>query len=401
VIATNDTLGRAPFKVKLSGKSSFDYDEDMLAYEWDIDGKKILGTDLAHTFETNGSHRICLKVTDPSGATDADTLEIKVGNTLPKVSVSTTDNSTFFFDKVPFHYTTSVQDDEDKSIDPANLMISLKYVPRQLEAKGHQLMNFNLGKSLMESSDCKACHQLNGKSVGPAFIEVSKRYQNDKGALNRLAAKVIAGGGGAWGDHAMNAHPQLSKEDAVEIVKYVLSLSATKREPSLPPEGVVSFTKHKNSDVSGRYMLSVSYTDNGGKSVPLTSSASLMLRAPRVQAEEADALRNISRRDNALGGIHHKSYFVLKQIDLKGMRKITYRYSSLQAAATLEVHVNSPKGPVISTLTYPATGSWDAYKEITTTIQDPGGKNDLYFVFKKEDLPNRHLFDADWIEFKR
>jgi cytochrome c len=52
-------------------------------------------------------------------------------------------------------------------------------------------------------------------------------------------------------------------------------------------------------------------------------------------------------------------------------------------------------------LNYEPTGGWENYKEISTPIQDPGGKNDLYFVFKKEQAPNHHMLSVDWIEFKR
>jgi cytochrome c len=360
-------------------------------------------TNPLYTFENNGIFKVTLKVTDPSGKSDTDTLSIKVGNTIPTVAVTTPDNTTFFFDDVPLLYKVSIHDNEDKAIDPANASIALKYLPNAGKEIGHQqISSFNLGKSLMEGSDCKACHQINGKSVGPAFIEVAKKYESDKEkAVVKLASKVIAGGGGVWGDHAMNAHPQLSKEDASAIVRYVLSLNDKKEVVSLPESGTVTFKEHKSKDARGRYALSAVYTDKGGDAVPLSGSDALILRPARVQAEDADRLRNINRDDNFLGSIHHKSYFAFNQIDLKGIKQLTYRYSSKQVGATIEVHVNSPKGPIISTLNYTATGDWETYKEISTPIQDPGGKNDLYFVFKKDQEPNQHMFSVDWIEFKR
>jgi cytochrome c len=402
-IASRDTVGLAPLKVNFNSKSSVDFDDDELTYEWLIDGKRINETNPVYTFEKNGIFKVTLKVTDPSGKSDTDTLSIKVGNTIPTVAVTTPDNTTFFFDDVPLLYKVSIHDNEDKAIDPANASIALKYLPNAGKEIGHQqISSFNLGKSLMEGSDCKACHQINGKSVGPAFIEVAKKYESDKEkAVVKLASKVIAGGGGVWGDHAMNAHPQLSKEDASAIVRYVLSLNDKKEVVSLPESGTVTFKEHKSKDARGRYALSAVYTDKGGDAVPLSGSDALILRPARVQAEDADRLRNINRDDNFLGSIHHKSYFAFNQIDLKGIKQLTYRYSSKQVGATIEVHVNSPKGPIISTLNYTATGDWETYKEISTPIQDPGGKNDLYFVFKKDQEPNQHMFSVDWIEFKR
>jgi cytochrome c len=402
-IASKDTVGLAPLKVNFSSRPSVDFDDDELTYEWLIDGKKVTTTNAEYTFEKNGVFNAILKVTDPSGESDSDTLQIRVGNTPPAVAVTTADNTTFFFDDQPLLYQVSIRDNEDKAIDPAGTFIALKYIPRVGQQIGHQqISSFNLGKSLMEGSDCKACHQINGKSVGPAFTEVAKKYQADKEkAVIKLANKVITGGGGVWGDHAMNAHPQLSREDASAIVRYVLSLNDKQQAATLPTSGTVTFKEHKDKDARGRYALSAIYTDQGGNAVPLSGSDALILRPARVQAEEADIVRNINRDDNYLGSIHHKSFFVFKNIDLKGVKQLTYRYSSKEIGATIEVHVNSVRGPIISTLNYESTGDWENYKEITTPIQDPGGKNDLYFVFKKDQAPNRHMFSVDWIEFKR
>jgi cytochrome c len=101
-----------------------------------------------------------------------------------------------------------------------------------------------------------------------------------------------------------------------------------------------------------------------------------------------------------LGFIHNGSYFVLKNIDLKGINELTYKFSSRDKAATVEVHTGSPTGPMISTLSYSPTGAWDKYAEQTVGIQSPTGKQDLYFVFTKKDTPNKDLCSLEWIEFK-
>ncbi|HNG43501.1 MAG TPA: carbohydrate-binding protein, partial [Cyclobacteriaceae bacterium] len=97
----------------------------------------------------------------------------------------------------------------------------------------------------------------------------------------------------------------------------------------------------------------------------------------------------------------HKSYFVLKNIDLKGIRQLTYNYASLNRDAAIEVHVGSPEGELISTASYKATGDWEKFRQLNATIKDPGGKNDLYFVIVRSEEPNDHMLDLDWIEFKQ
>lgn len=399
-ITVSDTIGIAPFKVKLSGKKSSDFDDDPLKFEWSIDGEKFSSQDLEYTFSKNGVYKITLYASDPAGARDSESIEVKVGNTVPAVAITTSGNSTFFFDDKPFPYQVTITDKEDKQLDPENVMIALTYTEKSVKQVGHQAVSFDAGQSMIEKSDCKTCHQLEGKSIGPSFLEISKRYKSDKAAPERLITKIIEGGGGVWGEAAMSAHPQLAREDVAKIVTYILSLSADKPK-SLPQSGLVKFTEHKKANGKGRYILRAVYTDQGGEAVPLTGGATLVLRPARVQAEEADELHNIKIGEKSIGSVHHKSYFVLKNIDLKDVRYVTYNYASLNRDATIEVRVGSTKGELISSAPYTATGDWEKSRILTAAIKDPGGKNDLYFVIVRAEPPNDHVLDLDWIEFKR
>ena len=80
------------------------------------------------------------------------------------------------------------------------------------------------GLELIGASDCTTCHQIDKKSIGPAYVDVAKRYETNDAVIDSLARKVIAGGVGNWGQVAMTAHPTVSEADAKEMVKYVLSL---------------------------------------------------------------------------------------------------------------------------------------------------------------------------------
>jgi len=80
------------------------------------------------------------------------------------------------------------------------------------------------GKALIEASDCRTCHHDKDKLIGPAYAEVAKKYPNTDENVKHLAAKVMAGGTGVWGQIPMVAHPNISQEDAEAMVKYVLSI---------------------------------------------------------------------------------------------------------------------------------------------------------------------------------
>lgn len=414
-IAT-DTIGLAPLTVAFTGDKSQDFDKgDKLTYAWRFDDNTATSAEAnpTHTFRKNGIYKATLTVTDQHGKSSTDAVTIKVGNTAPQVSIQTGQNRTFFSPKsTSFVYNVLINDKEDKPIDKKNVKVVLNYIPKvnPEPQMGHQQLTstFSLGKNLIAGSDCKACHQLAAKSVGPAFTEVAKRYRDDKTATAKLANKIIIGGGGVWGEHAMSAHPQLSREEATEMVKYILSVGNEPVENRLPQQGNVTLTQHVGKEQLGRYVLSASYTDKGSLVPPtgkpktqlaLTKTDVLVLRPTKVLGSEADVLHNVTRQEKRLGSIHNQSYFVPKNIDLKGIDQLTYLYSSKDKNATIEVHTDSPTGPVISTVAYTATGEWKNYKEISTPIQNPGGQHDLYFVFVKPETPNRDLFSLDYIVF--
>ena len=78
------------------------------------------------------------------------------------------------------------------------------------------------GLELIGASDCTTCHAIKEKKIGPAYIDVSKKYT--EADVDSLVSKVIHGGQGVWGSIPMTAHPNLSQEDAKQMVLYILSL---------------------------------------------------------------------------------------------------------------------------------------------------------------------------------
>jgi cytochrome c len=80
------------------------------------------------------------------------------------------------------------------------------------------------GLQLVANSDCFQCHQVKATSQGPAYEAVAARYPNNQQSIDTLASKIIHGGAGNWGTIPMIAHPDISKEDAQLMAKYVLSL---------------------------------------------------------------------------------------------------------------------------------------------------------------------------------
>lgn len=83
---------------------------------------------------------------------------------------------------------------------------------------------FQKGLELVNNNDCKTCHKVDEKLVGPAFRDVANKYSNTPAELDTLAHKIIKGGQGNWGSIPMAGHDKLSVEDATAMAKYVLLL---------------------------------------------------------------------------------------------------------------------------------------------------------------------------------
>jgi cytochrome c len=80
------------------------------------------------------------------------------------------------------------------------------------------------GKALIEASDCRTCHKDDAKLIGPSYQDVAKKYESNESNIKMLAAKVIKGGQGVWGEIPMAGHPNISEDDAKAMVTYILSM---------------------------------------------------------------------------------------------------------------------------------------------------------------------------------
>lgn len=83
-----------------------------------------------------------------------------------------------------------------------------------------------LGFRLIARSDCKSCHNTYNKTVGPAYLDIARKYDNTPENVAMLANKVKHGGGGVWGTAVMTAHADLDDGVINSMVEYVMSLDA-------------------------------------------------------------------------------------------------------------------------------------------------------------------------------
>lgn len=76
---------------------------------------------------------------------------------------------------------------------------------------------------LATAKNCMACHAVGSKLVGPSYKDISAKYAGQKDAADKLATKVIKGGGGVWGPVPMPANAQVNPDEAKKLVAWILT----------------------------------------------------------------------------------------------------------------------------------------------------------------------------------
>src|SRR5690606_16135340 len=84
------------------------------------------------------------------------------------------------------------------------------------------------GLVLINNSDCAACHNPKVTTVGPSYAAIAQRYGASDSTM--LAQRIIEGGSGNWGQIPMTAHPEVSREAALQMVDYIYTLKPQPEE---------------------------------------------------------------------------------------------------------------------------------------------------------------------------
>ena len=79
-------------------------------------------------------------------------------------------------------------------------------------------------EALMKKDGCAACHAIDKKLVGPAYVDVAAKYKGDKDAVAKLTKKVKEGGSGVWGQIPMPPNAATPTADVTDLVTWILTL---------------------------------------------------------------------------------------------------------------------------------------------------------------------------------
>lgn len=80
------------------------------------------------------------------------------------------------------------------------------------------------GAALAEKGGCMACHNVEGRKVGPSFKDVAAKYK-DQDVQTKLIEKIKTGGRGSWGVLPMPPNAgKLSDEEFKEVVQWITAM---------------------------------------------------------------------------------------------------------------------------------------------------------------------------------
>lgn len=428
-ITADRTIGRIPFTVKFSAEQSKDFDGDDLTYAWDFgDGEKSTEKNPTYTYTKSGDYKASLTVTDPSGEQATHQVPIVAGNDLPELAINFKGNSKFYWDNSTFAYSVDVKDTEDGSIgsgiDASAITFTADYLARghdvteimqghqaNLEASAHLV-----GKALLEGSDCKACHHITEKSVGPSLTQISDKYAGNESSVKDLVEKVIKGGSGVWGDLMMSPHPQITNTEAEKMIRYILSFNKKGSTPGLPPRGTFALNKHKPTEREGAYIFTASYTDKGAPGAkPLTATKVIALRYPLITADkyaEKKKAQTFLVTKEVWKEIEHEMTIVLPSheavlryaaIDLTDVGQIKMGVAvapTYFSGGTVDIFIDGDNGKKIGSAELEVGLTDLGFKELPINIETTPGIHDLVFKFKSKDT-SKIFAGVATLEFKR
>ena len=404
--AVDQPAGALPLRVKLSSAGTMDLDEDSLRYAWTItrrDGtvlQRLNEPNPSFTFTRPGTYTASLTATDPHGAHSTADVQIVAGNEPPNVDIDLVgSNRSFFFPGIPVRYAARVTDREDGSLRGGTIPAGRVSVSGQYLKDGSASSAVATGRRLIEGSDCLSCHQFNRKSIGPAYVDVARKYHNDSTATARLVRKIRQGGSGVWGQVAMAAHPALTNEQVSAMVAYIMSLADPKTSaPSLPDRGAYVPPAGSGDSPKGVLMLRASYTDRGANGMPaITKEKTIVLRSPSVVVASGELSEGVQKQSTPeipveITVVNRPGASVaLKQLDLTGVGAVVFTAvapAQYQAkGGKIEVHLDSPTGPLLgeSELIRTTADASMPPSRLRTALEPTSGLHDVYLVFRNPD----------------
>lgn len=205
--------------------------------------------------------------------------ESKAINNPPVVKIIAPENNSFFHWNSQVSYAIQVRDVEDGDSDQLEIashevFLEVVYVPDPAKANDYIQNRMNNpvespGFLLLKTSDCFNCHAMKSRIQGPSFFEIAKQYAHTAPTAKMLAERVIQGSSGVWGISAMSSHPELTVEQASQIIEWIFNNAEDPDKDYFSgTKGTFPIRKKPESEANGVYVLTANYTDHGSAAMP-------------------------------------------------------------------------------------------------------------------------------------
>jgi len=199
-------------------------------------------------------------------------------NHAPDVKITSPQNNSIFKGDAQVGYTITISDSEDgeseyDEINPREVLLKVRYLKDENKLRAELArkdQNEPAALASILTSNCLNCHKSASRSIGPSFYAIRKKYAPTTSNITLLSKRIRYGSAGIWGKTTMPTHPELTKRETQDIVKWMLQnganpeinyytgLDGSFRIHSLPA------TRRK-----GAYILTAIYIDHGLKDDPL------------------------------------------------------------------------------------------------------------------------------------
>jgi cytochrome c len=435
--ATNN-IGKEPLSVTFSSEGTFDKDEgDVLSYEWRsiplaaaaagaaADVGKVVSREPNPTvaFTEPGVYTVELAVADSHGARRTKTMPVLVGNARPTIRFAEPASGAFFEPGTAIPFQLIVDDAEDGTNDDAAADAQDREL---LDSAAVSRVSLNAmfgsgappatdvvvgdtsppGLRLMKGSDCFNCHAVDQKRVGPPLLDIATKYRGQAGALEASVQRVLKGSAGVWGGIPMIPHSQHTVDDLREMVAWVYSLQPAGVERVY--HGFVGEIAPgpDDSGKTGYCRLQAQYVDRGAGSIPpLSTSATLILRPRRLEAEQADAIAGpqvmATKAAGAgafVGAINNGHFLRFTSIPFDGVRRVELAIASAGAGGSIELRLDQPDGLLLATTPVEVNGQWEQFYQRVVELPATQGRHDLIVRFVHPGNASG-LMNLDWLHF--
>jgi cytochrome c len=334
------------------------------------------------------------------------------------VRIEQPENGTFYEPGQKIAYKISADDEEDGVLPEDKVFLETK---TSLQVAEKEVSS--PGLNLMRKTTCFACHLVDAKSVGPAYVDVANKYRNDESAPEVLAQKVLSGGIGAWGNEIpMPPHPQHTLAETRLMVGWVLSLGQpTNAKSGFTGEIVAPELSQKGWRTPMLPVLKITAhaTDKGAAGVPpLRGETQLVLQPRRKKAATNDFTKGAEVVDVFEGGesnvlrIQAGGWFRFDKLNLTGIGRLTMRVAPLALGSTmLEVRQDTPEGTLLGKRAVECIEPSDVerFREFDLNLGDVSGLHDVVFLVRPSDKsssqseassqPAQRILDVNWVEF--